>query len=218
MTENSTESQSSSSTQSFWESFSKMVDSLLKAIRELEPWAQFGAFFLVVVLVATIVTTLSLSSDDGKLRLIFVFFSVFSLFVVLIYAFGSRQIRLENDTTKLKKAENNLEEATNKLQVETNKLQVEKNKRIKSLQFIQNQLKDIGDNLQELPSNAEVESLKRKTDALLKSILKDLEAIDRYSKDLEAASEIEARTKDPDFYKRFEANYSENTPKKIERN
>jgi membrane protein implicated in regulation of membrane protease activity len=218
MTENSTESQSNNSTQSFWESSSKIVDSLLKAIGGLPKEAQFGAFFLVVVLVATIITTLSLSSDDGKLRLIFVFFSVFSLFVILLYAFGSRQISLENDTTKLKKAENNLEEATNKLQVETNKLQVETNKRINGLQFIQNQLKDIRNNLQELPSNAEVESLKRKTDALLGSILKDLKAIDGYRRDLAAAEMLEARTKDPDFYERFEANYSENTPKKIERN
>jgi cell fate (sporulation/competence/biofilm development) regulator YmcA (YheA/YmcA/DUF963 family) len=209
MTENSTKSQADSSTQNPWESLAKMVDSLLKAVKELPSWAQFGAFFLVVILIATVVVTLSLSSDVGKLQLIFVFLSLSSLFVALLYAFSLHQTKLENNTTSLKQAINNLKELGEKLQLETNE-------RIKVLQFTQNQLKDIEKKLQELPLNAEIESLMRKTDSLLRRISGDLEAIAAYDRDLATARGMEERIENPDRYKKIAAKFSDNLPAQAE--
>jgi len=199
MTDNSTKSQSSEATQSFSDAAAKMVDSLTKAIKDLPTWAQFGAFFLVVALVASAITTLSMSSDEAKKVVILSFFIIFSVFVVFLYAFSARQTKIESHSINLKKA--------------AYELQTETDKRINGLESIRNQLQGIESQLIKLPSSEDTEILKRKIVDILKAISEDLEMVDSYRKKIAAANYIESRTKNSDIYAQLAAKYSGKQPK-----
>lgn len=194
MTNNSTESQVTSSNQGLPDAFAKIVDSLVKAITDLPQWAQLGAFFLVIALVATAITSLSLSNDESKLRLIFAFLFGFSLFVLVLYASVARQNKLENDTKNLKVIKGELENATNKLHKETDK-------RINCLKSIQGRLEEIKRQLEISSFNRETDVFKEQIYGLLEYIKRDLDEVDKYRVDLATAKEIDDRYENSDFYK-----------------
>ncbi len=186
MTSNSTESQPSNATQNPWDAIAKMVSDAIAEIKNLPRWAQFGAFFLVVALVANIATTYSLSSDRSKLLLTFAFFGLFTLFVLFLYALNAHQEKL------LKRAAN-VEEATRDLEIETNK-------RINQLEGIQRKLQEIENQSSELPYTEQTKLLKENVSTLLNYVTEDLETVDSYRKKLATGSEIETRIQSPNIY------------------
>jgi hypothetical protein len=185
----STESQKIEANQGLPDALAKMVDSLTKVIKELPQWAQFGAFFLVIALVATTITTLSLKADNYKFYLISAFLTGFSLFVLILYAFTAHQNKLEKETAKVRKAEGNLQEAVHK--------------RINQLENIRNKLNDIKIKSEHIPNCSETNLLKEKISTLLEEISSDLNSVDEYQKNLIVAGSIEDRLKNSDIYERI---------------
>lgn len=189
MTGESTESQKIESSQGLPDALAKMVDSLTKVIKELPQWAQLGAFFLVVALVANIVATLSLKSDNYKFYLISAFLLGFSLFVFILYAFSARQNKLEKETARIRRAEEKLQEAVYE--------------RINRLESIRNKLSDIKTQAETIPTCSDISLLREKIVTLLEDISNDLESVDEYRKDLATAKAIEDRLKNSDIYERI---------------
>lgn len=181
----------------FWGALEEIVKTLTQAIERLPHPVRFGAFFLVIGLVATVVTTLSLDSDNHKLGLIISFLFGLSLFVIVIYAFNLLQSRTERKGRNAIEEAERARRAERELQDSLRALETEIDNRVNRLEEIHKGLKGMQHNLEAMPPGSENDFLKNQVRALLDSIELDLDEFSQDRLELSTAQEIEEALKDP---------------------
>ena len=168
------------------DSFPEIVEALLNGIKLLPVWSQLGAFFLVIGLVATAITTWSLESDNHKLSLGITFLLSLALFVLVLYALNAHQIK----STSV--AENLAKQAK---EAELSRLKEEVGQKILCLDDMRGRLKNISERIAAMSVGNDKDYLLEQIDNLEKSVNEGLQGISQYQKDLLTADRLEAMAK-----------------------
>ena len=165
------------------DSFPEIIEALLNGVKLLPVWSQLGAFFLVIGLVATAITTWSLESDNHKLSLGITFLLGLASFVLVLYALNAHQIKSTSA------AENLAKQAK---EAELSRLNEEVGRKILYFNNMERSLKDIAARIATMHAGDDKDYLLEQIGNLEKLVHEGLHGVSQYQKELLSADRLEA--------------------------